>query len=90
MFFGISFILNMLLRRTWFMSIIYPLIVVLIVDNMSTLEYVKNPGHAFPEALNQIMGITPVDVIILGAGFAGTIVSGVVIKLLRRNGYQMF
>jgi len=90
MFFGISFILNMLLRRTWFMSLIYPLIVIVIVDNMSTLEYVKNPGYAFPEAFRQIIRITPVDIIILGAGFAGTIVSAIVIKMLRRNGYQMF
>lgn len=72
------------------MSFIYPIIVILIVDNMSTLEYIKNPGYAFPEALRQIAQITPVDVIILGAGFAGTIVSGIVIKMLRRNGYQMF
>ncbi|HLR52647.1 MAG TPA: YuiB family protein [Candidatus Avamphibacillus sp.] len=89
-FFGLAFILNMLLRRTWLMSIIYPLIVLMIVDNLSTVEYFKNPGASFATAFDNLMNVTPVDIIILLAGFAGTIVSGFVIKFLRKSGYQMF
>lgn len=89
-FFGLAFILNMLLRRTWLMSIIYPFIVLMIVDNLSTAAYFKNPGASFATAFRNLMNITPVDIIILLAGFAGTIVSGFVIKFLRKSGYQMF
>ncbi|GAA0430922.1 MAG: YuiB family protein [Bacillota bacterium] len=89
-FFGIAFILNMLLRRTWLMAFLYPFVVLIIVDNMSTMEYLKAPGSAFSEAFSRLMQITPVDIAILVAGFAGTIVSGIIIKLLRKSGYQMF
>lgn len=90
MFFGISFILNMLLRQTWFMSFIYPIIVLFIVDNLSTLEYFKRPGYAFRTAFSNLLQITPVDIIILISGFLGTIVAGIVMKFLRKSGYQMF
>ncbi|MFD1173847.1 YuiB family protein [Oceanobacillus picturae] len=89
-FFGIAFILNMLLRKTWLMAILYPLVVIMIVDDMSTLEYFKNPGIAFSEAYSKFLSITPADITILMAGFAGAVVSGIVIKMLRKSGYQMF
>ncbi|WP_284141491.1 MULTISPECIES: YuiB family protein [unclassified Virgibacillus] len=89
-FFGIAFILNMLLRRTWLMTFLYPIIVLIIVDDMSTTAYFKAPGEAFSTAFSALMRITPVDIIILSAGLIGTIVSGIVIKILRKNGYQMF
>ncbi|CDO03049.1 membrane protein [Oceanobacillus picturae] len=89
-FFGIAFILNMLLRKTWLMAILYPLVVIMIVDDMSTLEYFKNPGNAFSEAFSKFLSITPADITILLAGFAGAVVSGIVIKMLRKSGYQMF
>ncbi|MGM8365175.1 YuiB family protein [Virgibacillus sp. W0181] len=89
-FFGISFILNMLIRRTWVMAIIYPIIVVLIVDGISTIEYITNPVDSFATAGSRLVSLTVVDIIILASGFAGTIVSGFVIKFLRKSGYQMF
>lgn len=89
-FFGISFILNMLLRRTWLMSFVYPIIVLLIVDDISKIEYIKHPIHALSTAFTNLMQITIVDIIILLSGFIGTIVSGIVIKILRKSGYQMF
>lgn len=89
-FFGIAFILNMLLRRTWFMSFIYPIVVWMIVDKISTIEYFKDPSGSFQTAIDHFIQLTPVDIAILASGFAGTIVSGYVIKLLRKSGYQMF
>ncbi|MUK90021.1 hypothetical protein GMD78_16745 [Ornithinibacillus sp. L9] len=89
-FFGIAFILNMLLRRTWLMAFIYPIIIIIIVDNIATTDYFTQPGEAFRAAFTKIASLTPVDYTILLAGFAGTIVSGFVIKYLRKNGYQMF
>lgn len=109
-FFGIAFILNMLLRKTWLMTFLYPIVMLLTVDNislkqfddvnldhplliledMSFLTYFTNPIKAFYTVFIKLLHITPVDIIILSAGLAGTIVSGIVIKILRRNGYQMF
>lgn len=89
-FFGLAFILNMLLRRTWLMAIIYPVIVLMIVDNISTLEYFKDPGNSFSIAISELTKITIADISILGAGFIGTVVSAIVIKFLRNSGYRMF
>ncbi|WP_100013219.1 YuiB family protein [Lentibacillus sediminis] len=89
-FFGIAFILNMLLRRTWLMAVLYPVIVIMIVDNISTWNYFTSPGEAFSAIGERLMSITAVDITILLSGFAGTILSGIVIKMLRKNGYQMF
>lgn len=89
-FFGISFILNMLLRKTWFMSFVYPVIVLLIVDKIPMTEYFVSPVQAFSTGFSNLVNITLVDAIILLAGFIGTIVSAIVIKFLRKSGYQMF
>lgn len=89
-FFGLAFILNMLLRTTWLMACIYPLIVLAIVDDISTWSYFTDFTGSFSIAFTKLMEITPVDIIILSSGFLGTIVSGIVIKLLRKSGYQMF
>ncbi|HEX6594503.1 MAG TPA: YuiB family protein [Bacillota bacterium] len=89
-FFGLAFILNMLLRRTWLMAFIYPFIVLLIINDASFVDYFTSPLVAFSSAFTKLSGITVVDFIILFAGFIGTIVSGYVIKYLRKSGYQMF
>ncbi|ASN04884.1 YuiB family protein [Virgibacillus necropolis] len=89
-FFGLAFILNMLLRRTWLMACLYPFIVLIIVDDLSTVAYFTDLTGSFSIAFTKLMEITPVDIIILSSGFIGTIVSGIVIKLLRKSGYQMF
>jgi len=89
-FFGIAFILNMLLRKTWLMAFIYPIIVLLIVDNLATSAYFKTPKEAFSQAFKNVLNMAPVDVVILSSGFIGVIVSGIVIKFLRKSGYQMF
>lgn len=109
-FFGIAFILNMLLRTTWLMAFVYPFVILLTVDNislaqfddvnfdhpllfmgdMTILTYFTNPISAFYTVFIKLIHITPVDVIILGAGLAGAILSGFVVRILRKHGYQMF
>lgn len=74
LFFGIGFILNMLLKTTWFPSLLYPVIIVALVS-----YYNKS-----------IFQLLPVDLVILSAGFLGAIMSGYTIKLLRAKGYRMF
>lgn len=72
------------------MSFVYPIIVLLIVDRISIKEYFIQPIQAFSTAFTNIMKITPIDAVILFSGFAGTIGAGIVIRILRRSGYQMF
>lgn len=90
MFFGIGFLLNMLLRMTWLMAVVYPVVVVFIVDDVSFLDYIFKPGSAFPALLDKLQALHIVDIAILTGGFAGAIVAGVVMIILRKNGYRMF
>lgn len=62
----------------------------LIMDKMTIFTYFTNPISAFYTVFIKLMHITPVDIIILSAGLGGTIVSGFVVKFLRKQGYQMF
>jgi hypothetical protein len=89
-FFGIAFILNMLLRTTWLMAFLYPVVVLLIINDVSVTAYFTSPISSVQAVFPIIGQITLVDWIILASGLAGAIVSGFVIKLLRRSGYQMF
>lgn len=90
MFFGIGFLINMLLRMTWLMAIVYPIIVILIIDEVGIFEYVTKPGYAFGLLGDKIMALHTVDVLILSSGLVGAILSGIVSKILRKQGYQMF
>ncbi|MRG85189.1 YuiB family protein [Salinibacillus xinjiangensis] len=90
LFFGISFILNMLLRKTWVMSFVYPIIVILIVDNFPFSRYFTDTGEAFQQLGTNLIHLKMVDIVFLSMGLVGTIVSGIVIKTLRSKGYQMF
>lgn len=90
MFFGIAFILNMLIRKTWLMAFVYPLIVILIISDHSFGQFFTSPKEAFIGVGDKVTTLKIVDVIILSSGLFGTIVSGIVIKILRRTGYQMF
>ncbi|WP_409271123.1 YuiB family protein [Neobacillus sp. SCS-31] len=90
LFFGIGFLLNMLLRMSWIMAVIYPVIVLLIVDKVRFIEYFTNTKTAFGQLGTQLVSLGSADVIILSSGLAGAIAAGAAIKLLRKNGYQMF
>lgn len=90
MFFGIGFLLNMLLRSTWFMAIIYPIVVILIIDKISFFDYFFKPVNAFTQLGERLIALQTADIIILVSGLLGAIVAGVAIKYLRKSGYQMF
>ena len=90
MFFGIAFLINMLLRMTWFMAFLYPLIVVFIIDEVGFFDYFLKPGAAFSALGDKIVALHIADIVILSGGLLGAIVAGIVIKQLRKNGYQMF
>ncbi|WP_101843191.1 YuiB family protein [Halobacillus sp. Marseille-P3879] len=90
LFFGIGFLLNMILRSSWIMAVFYPVVVLLIVDNFKTGLYFTNPAEAFSTVFSMLTNLKVVDIIILSAGFIGTIAAGIVIRWLRKNGYQMF
>ncbi|PSL32915.1 YuiB-like putative membrane protein [Planomicrobium soli] len=90
MFFGIGFLLNMLLRMTWLMAVVYPIVVLLIIDDVGFFDYFTNPGESFSMLGTTLTSLTGTDIAVLVAGFAGAVTSGFVMKILRKMGYQMF
>ncbi|MFB9860345.1 YuiB family protein [Salinicoccus siamensis] len=90
LFYGISFILNMILKMTWLMVGIYPIIVLLIVDGISTTEYLTNTAGAFSTLGEHLVNLQLADILMLGSGLVGTILAGMTIRYLRNAGYQMF
>lgn len=72
------------------MAMVYPIIAILIVDKVRFIEYFTNTDSAFSQLLQRFSSLKIADIIILSSGFAGAIVAGAAIKLLRKNGYQMF
>lgn len=90
LFFGIGFILNMLLRMSWIMAIIYPIIAVLIIDQVRFIEYFTDSMNSFSDLASRITSLAMADILILSSGLAGAIVAGITIKMLRNRGYRMF
>ncbi|HAQ06757.1 MAG TPA: hypothetical protein DCR24_04220 [Bacillus bacterium] len=90
LFFGIGFLLNMLLRMSWIMAVVYPLIAIFIIDKVRFIEYFTNSGEAFTELGQRLSRLAAADMLILSSGMAGALLAGVIIKLLRKQGYQMF
>ncbi|WP_078414177.1 YuiB family protein [Priestia abyssalis] len=90
LFFGIGFLLNMLLRMSWIMAVLYPIVFILIIDDIRFIEYIQQPGPSFSHLGGKISSLAAADIAILTAGFTGAIVSGIVIRWLRAKGYRMF
>ncbi len=90
LFFGIGFLLNMLLRMTWIMAVIFPLVTIFIIDEVRFIDYFRNSGEAFSSLGEKFVSLASADILILSSGLAGAILSGIVMKLLRKNGYRMF
>lgn len=79
--FGIGFILNMLLKTTWFPIYFYILVMVPLV-----VYWQWEPGTL----LENLGAYQPADYLTFAGGLAGAILSGKTIQTLRRNGYKMF
>ncbi|MCL6615571.1 MAG: YuiB family protein [Anoxybacillus ayderensis] len=90
LFFGIGFLLNMILRTTWTMAILSPFVLLLWIDQISIMDYVTKPSASFAHVKERIGSLASADLIILSSGIVGAIVSGIVIQTLRKKGYRMF
>ena len=90
LFFGIGFLLNMLFRSTWIMVILFPIVAILIVNKLKLIEYFKQPAQALKQLGMNFISLQSADIIILSSGLLGGIAAGLVIKTLRKKGYQMF
>lgn len=81
----------MLLKTTWLPGLIlYPIVLLLIVNPNRLTDYFSKPVNAFTELGTSFAGLQAVDYLILGSGLIGAIISGFTIKLLRQKGYRMF
>lgn len=90
LFFGIGFLLNMMLRMSWMMAIISPIVFILFIDKVRFIEYFTSPASSFIDLKDRVLSLTLADILILSSGLAGAILVGIVVKLLRKKGYQMF
>ncbi|UKS27530.1 YuiB family protein [Paenibacillus sp. HWE-109] len=83
LFFGIGFILNMLMKTTWFPLYAFLALVVGVVIYGSV-------GTASASFLSSDESFTIVDIVPAIGGLAGAILSGSAIKALRIRGFKMF
>lgn len=72
------------------MLVLYPVIIIMMIDNQSTLEYFTNAREAIPNLGDRIAGLQTADITMFAAGLAGIIIAGLSIRFLRKSGYQMF
>lgn len=79
--FGIGFILNMLLKTTWFPIYVYVFVMV---------PLVVYSQWETGTLLDNLAAYSWVDYLTGIGGLAGAILSGKTIQVLRKNGYQMF
>ena len=82
MMFGISFILNMLLKTTWL-----PMYLFFFVLLPSVVYSLWNKDVSFGAHL---CSFQPVDYLTMLMGISGTFLSGLAIQKLRLAGYKMF
>jgi len=75
---------------TWFMAMLYPVVVVLIIDEVGFFDYFTKPGMAFSALGDKVTSLYAADIIVLSSGLVGAIAAGFVMKFLRKSGYQMF
>lgn len=90
LFFGIAFILNMVLKVTWMMVLVYPIIVLLFINTTPFGEFFSNPGTAFSALWDNVTSMLLADYLLFGSGLVGIIIAGASIRYLRKSGYTMF
>ncbi|MFD2613707.1 YuiB family protein [Paenibacillus gansuensis] len=81
MMFGIGFILNMLMKTTWFPVYLFFLIVV---------PLVIYAGWSEGSLMDNLAEYSYVDYITALGGLVGAVISGKAIQFLRNSGYKMF
>lgn len=81
MFYGLGFILNMLMKTTWLPIYVYLAVVLIII-----FSFWDRTGSLFA----YLQGVSFSDIIPFFGGLAGAILSGYTIRYLRVKGYQMF
>lgn len=72
------------------MAVVYPLVVIRIVDDVRIFEYITAPAASFSALGSKLVSLHIADITILSAGLAGAILAGVANKVLRSKGYRMF
>lgn len=80
MFFGLGFIINMLMKTTWFPIAGYVIFVAVVV-------YMSWGPESF---VDNVLGYSISDFLPLLSGLGGAVASGYVIRTLRTKGYRMF
>jgi hypothetical protein len=90
LFFGIGFLLNMILRTTWTMAVLSPFVFIFFIDQIPFVEYFTAPVASFSHVKERVLSLAFADLLILSSGFVGAVASGVVIRALRAKGYRMF
>src|SRR5699024_8266255 len=87
---GIAFILYMLLRLTWLIVILYQLIIYIIVLDSRISVFFTTTYMVMSATFHKLISLLVVNIYILSSGFASTLVSGIVVRLLSKSGYRMF
>src|SRR5699024_1843682 len=90
LFFGIVFIFNMFVRQTWVITLLYPFFIIVVTSKYSFFGCFTQTGNTFLAIIDIFTSMMLVDAVNILFGFLGTIVAGIVMRALRRSGYQMF
>lgn len=90
LFFGIAFILNMVLKVTWMMVLVYPIIVLLFINTVPLGSFISSPGDSFGSLWENVTSMLLADYLLFGSGLVGIIIAGASIRYLRKSGYTMF
>ncbi|MDR0268279.1 YuiB family protein [Paenibacillus sp.] len=83
MMFGIGFILNMLMKTTWFPSYLFVVVILPVV-----VYSLWDRGEV--SFLDHLGSFRVVDYLTGLAGLAGAVISGWAIQKLRKSGFKMF
>ncbi|MBD8499098.1 YuiB family protein [Paenibacillus arenosi] len=82
MMFGIGFILNMLMKTTWFPMVLYVILVIPLA-----MWYLWDSSLTF---VGNVTNYNIVDILVAISGLFGAYISGKTIGYLRAGGYKMF
>ena len=69
-------LLNMILRATWVMVIVYPIVCMLIINKASVWDYFSKPKETFSSFGTSVSHLGQADVFILSTGLIGAAFSG--------------